>query len=108
MFHLFCHQSGKLKGKYDFAFVKNGRYICGSNQGYERRGGVYKAIISIMDSVFSCSYLVYTTLIQDDTFKIPVVFKLNDDGVLMEIKGLKPKKKYTPSTTKPKYQPKKK
>jgi uncharacterized protein YegP (UPF0339 family) len=47
MFHLFQHTSNKLKGKYDFAFISKGKYICGSNQGYENKEDAIKSVHSV-------------------------------------------------------------
>lgn len=63
MYHIYRHTKGKLKGKYDFAFISNGKYICGSSpQGYDRRGGCISAIRMMMRKLEILS-LYY----QDDT-----------------------------------------
>jgi len=95
MFHLFAHSKGKLRGKYDFAFVVKGKYIAGSNQGYEKKDSVFKAILS-----FAKHFGNLFVDVQDDTFKNSMVY-----NVMPQSKGrmlfkseseIKPKKKYIP------------
>lgn len=99
MFHLFKHSEGSLKGKYDFAFVSKGKYICGSNQGYGRKAAVLKAILSVVSN-FSENYGAF---IQDDTFEKPTVnvyYKKNGKVCILSYstqKPLKPSKPYIPN-----------
>jgi hypothetical protein len=62
MFHLFIHTKGKLKGKYDFAFIEGSKYICGSRQGYENFYDAMKEIYRIGTSFFQ-----FNPTFQDDT-----------------------------------------
>jgi uncharacterized protein YegP (UPF0339 family) len=88
MFHLFQHTSKKLKGKYDFAFISKGKYICGSNQGYENKKDALKSL-SLVSTAF-----------QDDTLDKPLMLWLEVEGRKIstsEIKtATKPSKKYIP------------
>jgi uncharacterized protein YegP (UPF0339 family) len=90
MFHLFQHQKGRLKGKYDFAFVKNGKYICGSNQGYENKSGVFKALRSLI-AFMGNQRMVF----QDDCDNSSIVCGLYLQGKPTLVLQ-KPKKKYIP------------
>lgn len=90
MFHLFKHSKGKLKGKYDFAFISRGKYICGSNQGYSRKQGVYNAIITIAKTEKDG----FSTYIQDDTDEQSWIREIFEDGYIS-----------SETTNKKKYQP---
>lgn len=85
-----------MKGKYDFAFVNKGKYICGSNQGYSKRRSAINAILSILKSVRvdGCDACYFN--IQDDILPHSKVFALWDDNVLIE-STKKPSKKYIPN-----------
>jgi hypothetical protein len=65
MIHLFKHKDGK----FDIALVVKGKFIWGTPQGYSRRLGAYKALIS---TSFHCGHLskIY---FQDDTQDVPVI-----------------------------------
>jgi hypothetical protein len=98
MFHLFQHKTGKLKGKYDFAFVSKGRFICGSSpQGYNNKSDVYKSVMTLVNySGCNCFN------IQDDTEQRSVVYKayknLPKRNIIISIIGSKPKKPYIPNS----------
>lgn len=98
MIHLFEHQKGELKGKYDIAFIVKGRYIVGSNQGYNTKRGAYKPMIAlckglpVMGALGSCKF-------QDDTYEKPIVVTLLSNGTTYHTKT-KPSKPYQPQTIK--------
>jgi len=96
MFHLFQHSNGKLKGKYDFAFVSKGKYICGSNQGYSRKKSAINAILSILKSVRVDGCDSYYLKVQDDTLPHSKVFSFWDDNVVIG-SATAPSKKYIPN-----------
>lgn len=74
MIHLFKHTApGKLKGKFDIALVSKGRYIIGSNQGYERKSGAVGAARSLVKTIDTNGYYIGFNF-QDDTFDPPVVY----------------------------------
>ena len=58
MFHIIKHQSGKNKGKFDISFIVRGKFIFGSNQGYENITDAYKAIFSAAKHFQSQSFEV--------------------------------------------------
>lgn len=95
MLHLFKHSDGKLKGKYDIAFVVKGRYIVGSNQGYNTKRDAYKPMLAlcrglpVVGALGSCKF-------QDDTLDKPVVVILNLNGTTFHTSD-KPSKKYIPN-----------
>jgi hypothetical protein len=97
MIHLFKHSKGKLKGKFDIALVVRGKYIVGSNQGYERKSGCYNAMIAIcrtlpvVGRLGSCKF-------QDDTFDKPLVVDLDAGNKMTFSSTKKPTKKYQPQT----------
>jgi len=95
MIHLFKHQSGKLKGKFDIALIVKGKYIVGSNQGYNRKGGAINAIVAIMDNVFYESDADPEMVMQDDTVSPPLTFTVNDKKELTRYLT-KPSRPYTP------------
>lgn len=93
MNHLFRHPNGK----FGIALVSsNGNYIMGSNQGYERRSGCYKALKVLLEESIvdggGASFLRY----QDDTLKKPKVYCLWSDGKRL-ISGNKPVAPYIPN-----------
>ena len=96
MIHLFKHQSGKLKGKFDIALVVRGKYIVGSNQGYERKIYCLKSIQSI-----GSQWGGLWRYVQDDTGKptVSTLHKLGNKIVLTPVKR-KPSKPYQPQTIK--------
>ena len=96
MLHLFRHQRGKLKNKFDIALVVKGRVIVFSNQGYSKIGDAVKAIQSIMTATGSdsCHY-------QDDTQDKPQVYYMVKNlplkaYIISEVKTPKPHKPYLP------------
>jgi hypothetical protein len=92
MWHIFQHTEGKLKGKFDFAFISKSRYISGSNpQGYSRKAGCIKSLRLMMKQMHS-----ELIEIQDDTKYPPVVFILSMKGALVKA-GVKPDKPYIPN-----------
>ena len=73
MVHLYKHESGKLKGKYDFAFVTNGRHKGSSDgQGFENRMDAIKTMVSVGKD-YNSTMFTY----QDNTDKIPVHNHIN-------------------------------
>ena len=96
MIHLFKHQSGKLKGKFDIALVVRGKYIVGSNQGYERKIYCLKSIQSI-----GSQWGGLWCYVQDDTGKptVSTLHKVGNKIVLTPVKR-KPSKPYQPQTIK--------
>jgi len=93
MIHLFKHQSGKLKGKFDIALVVRGKYIVGSNQGYERKIGAINAIrVAWTEDVY----------FQDNSFEKPVVYRMPSAGGKrpMYLTVRRPHKPYQPQTIK--------
>jgi ribosomal protein L30E len=96
MIHLFKHSKGKLKGKFDIALIVRGKYIVGSNQGYEKRRQALKAMMSIAHNIPSVGRLG-SVKFQDDTIEIPVVYVLNS-GFIQYEQPIKPHKKYQPQT----------
>lgn len=84
------------KGKYEVAVVsKNGNYVLGSKQGYERKRGAYTAIRSAMKAFDSAA-----ALFQDDTLLKPEIFVIDSSSIHPPIFKIKPSKPYTPSTSK--------
>lgn len=98
MVHLFRHTHGKNKGKFDIAFVVRGRYIVGSNQGYNTKRGAYKAMIAlckglpVVGALGSCKF-------QDDTLVKPIVVQLVSNGNTYHSTN-KSSKPYQPQTIK--------
>lgn len=92
MFHLFKHLSGKNKGKFDIALISIGRYIVGSNQGYNRKSGAFNAI-RIMCMEIANGVIAF----QDDTFSVSVICQIDpsEKGVLKT--AVKPSKPYIPN-----------
>lgn len=72
MFHVYQHQRGKNKGKFDVSFIVRGKYIFGSNQGYENQSDAYKAIFSAAKSFNSLAFSV-----QDNVKKLVFIFTSN-------------------------------
>lgn len=93
MLHIIQHPKSK---KYELvAVAKNGDYLVGSNQGYEKKAGVYKAIRSLIKSCFA-PLGGASIFIQDDTTTQPGVWAISlFDRVFQP--DVKPSKKYTPS-----------
>lgn len=96
MFHLFKHSTGKLKGKYDIALIVKGKYIVGSNQGYNRKRGALSALISICKSLPDWGNLG-SCVFQDDTKEKSEVFSLDLSGTTYK-STQKPSKPYTPKS----------
>lgn len=96
MYHLYRHEKGKLKGKLDFAFITNGRYISGSSQGYENKMEPYKAMMAIAKYHGSVAYQF-----QDDTGIKPVmmyaVINAPKKNLIITTIALPTKKKYIPN-----------
>lgn len=85
MYHLFQHTTGKLKGKFDVAFVRKGRFGAGSNQGYNRKRDAISLIKAMGGNQF-----------QDDTQNVVYIFVSG-----RFIKSVqKPSKPYSPSKKK--------
>ena len=110
MVHLFKHERGRLKCKYDFAFVTNGRHKGSSdNQGFENLNDAIKSLVSLSKD-FGSTMFTY----QDNTGEMPIqndvylVSKsINKRGYTID--GGKPNKKlkrYTPASKKKIDQPK--
>jgi uncharacterized protein YegP (UPF0339 family) len=95
MIHLFKHHKGKLKGKYDIALIVRGKYIVGSNQGYENKKDAIKSIQSI-----GVQFLSYSFYFQDDTFDKAIVFYAVKNSPLKNYiitrTEIKPHKKHQP------------
>lgn len=95
MYHLFQHKSGKLKNKYDFAFVSKGRFISGSNQGYENKTALLKIIFN--QATVNGSHHVH---VQDETRVRPVVMYLVRNlplkNIIISDSFKKPSKPYMP------------
>ena len=83
MWHIFKHTSGKLKNKFDVAFVKKGKYGAGSNQGYNRKRDAISLIKSMGGKQF-----------QDDTLN--EVYEFAVDGGFFRA-GKKISKPYIPN-----------
>lgn len=98
MVHLFRHETGKLKGKFDFAIVRRGKYICGSNQGYEKKTAAVRSIVGakecFTDNLFPC------VILQDDTSIPSRRSKYDLRGRLLSSFFLPKSKPYKPSTKK--------
>jgi len=89
------HLIKNAKGKFDNPGVgKNGEYLQGTKQGFERRAGAIKNIRAQMKNLFQLPPDA-TILIQDDTGDKPVVLQLGYKTISKT--ELKPKKKYIPS-----------
>jgi hypothetical protein len=72
MIHLFKHERGRLKGKYDFAFVTNGRHKGSSDgQGFENRADAVESLISVAKD-FSSTMFTYQDNVQPVAFKVDV------------------------------------
>lgn len=79
------------KGKFELvAVAKNGDYLVGSKQGYERKAGVYKAIRSLMKMMGA-----FVTLVQDDTTNESGVWSFTQKERTFK-EDIKPSKKYSP------------
>ncbi len=103
MFHLFQHAKGKLRGKYDFAFIKNGNFICGSSpQGNDQRKSVYKAMYAICQANQGINITF-----QDDTLEKPVIYFLSKIGTkfILTVTKYKAKKRYAPAFKQKLYDP---
>lgn len=78
MIHLFKHSKGKMKGKFDIALVNKGRFIFGSNQGYNKKSVAINAIRSILHSVgfgnpkHDCIYFQNDTLLKSALFYVSI------------------------------------
>lgn len=79
MWHIYRNSTGK----FEFAFIKKGRYIAGTKQGYSSRVKATKSLYSLAGKVRA----------QDDTREISVTGILNLFGYL-NLDGQKPSKKY--------------
>ena len=91
MWHLFKHETGKHKGKYDVAFVVKGKYKVGSNQGYNKKSDAIKCALTNR----VCEH------VQDDTLKVPKVlfcYLSGNKKGLTSPSALKPQKRYIPNS----------
>ena len=91
MWHLFKHETGKHKGKYDVAFVVKGKYKVGSNQGYNKKLDAIKCAFLYADSED----------VQDDTLETPKVYfyyKSWDKKLCCMKSDFNPRKRYIPNS----------
>lgn len=99
MWHIYRNK----QGKHEFAFIKRGKYIVGSKQGYERKKTLVKSLVSVIfdENVKTVNQFedkppkvvsVYC-YVQDDT--LGIVLKLGNDGK-HEPTNRKPVKAYNP------------
>jgi len=87
MIHVYQHHSKK----YDIAIVENGKYIVGSEQGYNNIQGCYRAIRAVMKNFPSADHAIF----QNDVKEKSEVFMLPKIGQPSPL-SIKPKKKYIP------------
>ncbi len=100
MIHLFKHLSGKNKGKFDIALVVRGKYILGSNQGYERKSSCYNALKLIVNEVGFSSPVHEVIYFQDDTDMNKYYIAIHDKKPTLRVQQGKPSKPYTPNSKK--------
>lgn len=90
MIHIVQHPKSK---KYEVVCLsKNGQYIVGSKQGYEKKAGCYTAIKALIKSCF-VSIGGAIVLYQDDTTIIPGVWSISTNERKFQ-EGIKPKRRY--------------
>lgn len=91
MWHLFKHTNGK----FDFAFISKGKYIAGSQQGYENRSDALKSLNYMVRKPMPAGKNYGSFLVQDDTGTKAVVIALHprEHQVLTKVQ---PSEKYVP------------
>lgn len=88
MWHIYKNK----QGKFEVAFITKGRYQVGSKQGYSRKSGCKKVLISVLKSMQTVS--TNSLLFQDNTLPDgPKVFWIFKTGKT-ELSEVKPGKKY--------------
>lgn len=90
MWHLFKHKNKT----FDFAYVVNGKFICGSNQGYENRSDAIKTLFNLIDAHSDMTDQGWD--IQDDTGSYSKMITIFKDGKQLML-DTKPDKRYTPA-----------
>ncbi len=94
MVHLFKHSK---TGFYDIAFVVKGRYICGSNQGYENRNDAFKAILSVAN-IFKAHSFIFQDDVPSKSIVYYAVKNLPKKNFIVSATSTKPSKKYIPNS----------
>lgn len=89
MWHLYKNK----QGNFEVALITKGRYQVGSKQGYSKKSGCKKALISVLKTMQTVSN--NSLLFQDDTLSEPQVFWIFKTG-RTELSEVKPGKKYVP------------
>ena len=97
MLHIFKHDDGT----FDFASIRKGRYIYGSNQHYEKKSDVIKTIQGNINHDYGGIAWIY---MQDDTMDKPKACILYRTGPrkLHDTHYIKPSKPYIPQQKKKK------
>lgn len=92
MWHLFKNS----EGKYEFAFVNKGKYIAGTNQGYEKKKAALRSFYSLAMFYHSDEYKATRVgfNIQDDT--LGLVLCVWKDGTVDPRTDIKLNKPYKP------------
>ncbi len=91
MWHLYKNKHGL----FEIAFIKNGRYIVGSKQGYVNRKTCIKMMREMNYNIRGIGEKTYRAFrYQDDTGKKPVIVFVYADGAMELLYSQPPSKPY--------------